>query len=209
MNQMLSVDEAVLAAISELEEYTGWKYVKSQRRLKKKCKDIELVIDFFTSKWNHSYEYVGINAEFSMVYKKLGKLPVQNTVAVYCFRPKEGNDTYWFDISSKDKLVSVIDILKCEIDQTALYFAGKLESDCESAVRELLEKHFDEYHVRLAFVAAILGDDAVVQKAHEIYDTLSDEERQQVEDYKNGAQTMAWMLNPSNLKYIIDNHLVN
>ena len=77
MNQMLSVDEAVLAAISELEEYTGWKYLKSQRCLKKKVKDIELTIDFFTSKWNHSYEYVGINAQFTMVYKKLGKLFIE------------------------------------------------------------------------------------------------------------------------------------
>ena len=42
MNQMLSVDEAVQAAISELEEYTGWKYLKSQRCLKKKVKDIEI-----------------------------------------------------------------------------------------------------------------------------------------------------------------------
>ena len=49
MNQMLSVDEAVQAAISELEEYTGWKYLKSQRCLKKKVKDIEITIDFFTS----------------------------------------------------------------------------------------------------------------------------------------------------------------
>lgn len=40
----LSVEETVQAVISELEEYTGWKYVKSQRRLKKKVKDIELSI---------------------------------------------------------------------------------------------------------------------------------------------------------------------
>ena len=209
MEQMLSVEEAVQTVFSELAEYTGWKFLKSQRCLKKKVNDIELVIDFFTSKWNHSYEYVGINAQFTMVYKKLGKLPVQNTVACYEYRPKEGDDTYWFDISSKDKLENVIDILKHEIDQTALHYARKLESDLEGAVRELLEKHFDEYNVKLAFVASILGPDSVVQKAHDIYDALSDVQRQQVEDYKNGDRTFCWMINPTNLKYIIDNHLVD
>ncbi len=40
----LSVEETVQTVISELEEYTGWKYLKSQRCLKKKVKDIELSI---------------------------------------------------------------------------------------------------------------------------------------------------------------------
>ncbi len=209
MEQMLSVEEAVQTVFSELAEYTGWKLLKSQRCLKKKVNDVELKIDFFTSKWNHSYEYVGINAQFTMVYKKLGKSPVQNSVACYEYRPKEGEDSYWFDISSKDKLEKVIDILKHEIDQTALHYASKLESDREDAARELLEKHFDEFNVKLAFVAAILGLDSVVQKAREIYDALSDVQRQQVEDYKNGDRTFCWMINPTNLKYIIDNHLVD
>lgn len=46
----LSVEETVQAVISELEEYTGWKYLKSQRCLKKKVKDIELSI-LYNAKW--------------------------------------------------------------------------------------------------------------------------------------------------------------
>ena len=108
MEKKLSVEEATNMVFSQLENYTGWKFLKSQRCLKKKIKDIELIILFYTSKWNQSYEYTGLNAEFVIVYKKLGKLPVQNHVAWYDYSPKTGDDTYWYDISTEDKLSLVI-----------------------------------------------------------------------------------------------------
>ena len=77
MDNLLSVEEATNTVYTSLEEFTGWKFLKSQRCLKKKIKDLELCIDFYTSKWNSSQEYVGLNADFKIVYKKLGKLPVQ------------------------------------------------------------------------------------------------------------------------------------
>ena len=39
--------------------------------------------------------------------------------------------------------------------------------------------------------------------------SLSEEEKQQIKDYRNGARTKQWMLNPSNLKFIVDNDYVN
>ena len=48
----LSVEEATSAVYSELELFTGWKFLKSQRCLKKKVGEVEFVINFFTSKWN-------------------------------------------------------------------------------------------------------------------------------------------------------------
>ena len=208
MDLRLSVEEATSTVYSELEEYTGWKFLKSQRCLKKKVGDLESVISFFTSKWNASHEYVGINADLRIVYKKLGKLLVQNVVASYGYRPKIGDDTYWYDISTKEKLDAVIKTLKSEIASTALQLAADMEKDKKEAVKTLLEKHFEDYHVKLEFAADVLGLNAIVQKAHSIVDALSDEERQDLSDYKNGKRTKTWMMNPTNLRFIADHNLM-
>ena len=50
--------------------------------------------------------------------------------------------------------------------------------------------------------------DTIVQKAHSIVDALSDEEKQDISDYKNGKRTKNWMLNPTNLRFIVDNNLM-
>lgn len=207
METKLSVEEATNIVFSQLENYTCWKFLKSQRCLKKKIRDIELIIFFYTSKWNHSYEYTGLNAEFVIVYKKLGKLPVQNHVAWVDYCPKTGDDTYWYDISTEDKLSSVIEELESEIDKTAIKISIQLEEDYESAIKDLLDNHFDEYHLKLDFVADILGMDSIIDKAHKIFTSLSDKEKQQVEDYLSGKMTSNWMYNPTNLKFIVDNKL--
>jgi len=208
MDLQLSVEEATSTVYSELEEFTGWKFLKSQRCMKKKAGDLEFVIHFFTSKWNVSYEYVGINADLRVVYKKFGKLPVQNVVASYGYHPKAGDDKYWYDISTKEKLDSVIKILKSEIESTALQLEEGMEKNKNEAVKSLFENHFEDYHVKLEFVADVLGMDAVVQKAHSIVDALSDEEKQEISDYKNGKRTKQWMINPTNLRFIADNNLM-
>ena len=205
MVQLLYVEEATDLAYTELEEFTGWKFLKSQRCLKRKIKDIELYIKFSTSKWNKSHEYVGLNADFEIVYRKLGKLPVQNTVAYYEYRPKTGDDLYWYDISGEEKLRTVINALEFEIKNTALKLTEQLENNMEKAIQALLDEGFEEYHVRLDFVADILGADAIKPRVKNIVMSLSDEEKQQIKDYRNGARTKKWMLNPTNLKYIVDN----
>lgn len=67
MGKLLSVEEAENTVYSALETFTGWKFLKSSRCLKKKVKDLEFRIHFFSSKWNKSYEYTGINAGFTIV----------------------------------------------------------------------------------------------------------------------------------------------
>ena len=205
MAQLLSVEEATNLVYTELEEFTGWKFLKSQRCLKRKIKDLELCIQFFTSKWNKSHEYTGLNACLEILYKKLGKLPVQNTVAFYEYHPKSGDDLYWYDISTEEKLRAAINALEYEIKNTALKLTEQLESNMEKAVQELIDENFEEYHVRLDFAADILGADAIKPRVENIVKSLSDDEKQQIKDYRNGARTKTWMLNPTNLKYIVDN----
>ncbi len=209
MEQLLSVEEATNIVYSSLEEFTGWKFLRSQRCLNKKIKDLELVINFFTSQWNKSHEYVGINADFRVIYKKLGKLPVQNVVASCAYHPRKGDDTYWYDISSKEKVITVMEILKSEIQKTALQLEGDIENDYREAIKNLFENHFDDCRVKLEFVADVLGVDAISLKAHSIFDALSDDEKQDIIDYKNGKLTRQWMYNPTNLKFIVDNNLMD
>ena len=76
------------------------------------------------------------------------------------------------------------------------------------AVKTLFEKHFEDYNVKLEYVADVLGMDAIVQKAHSIVDALSEEEKQEISDYKNGKRTKQWMMNPTNLRFIADHNLM-
>lgn len=62
-------------------------------------------------------------------------------------------------------------------------------------------------HVHLDFIAEHLGQEAIKDKAHQIYVGLSDEVKEQIVQYQNGARNKTWMLNRCNLKYIVDNDI--
>ncbi len=47
------------------------------------------------------------------------------------------------------------------------------------------------------------------QVPRSIFDALSDDEKQDIIDYKNGKLTRQWMYNPTNLKFIVDNNLMD
>ena len=61
--------------------------------------------------------------------------------------------------------------------------------------------------MHLDFVADNLGQEIIKDKAQQIYSELSDEEKEQVIQYQNGARNKSWMLNRCNLKYIVDNNI--
>jgi hypothetical protein len=83
------------------------------------------------------------------------------------------------------------------------------ENDPEAAVKTLLDEHFNEYDLRLDYASQILGKEAVKNAAQQIYDALSETQKQQVIQYLNGEKSAAWTLNRSNLRFIIDNRLVD
>lgn len=205
MKNLLSVEEAKTTLYSGLAEATGWKYLKSQNCLKKTVKDLVFEIDFFSSKWNVSYESVEVNADFILWCKTYGKLPVNNIVGGMSYRPENG---YWYDISTKEKLENVLEELTKIISETAVDLSIQFEKDYIKAVNKLLNSEFDKYDIRLDFIADKLGVSAIEEKVQEINDSISDEIKQQIIDYKNGARDMSWMLNRCNLKYIVDNNLV-
>ena len=212
MEYIFSVEEATQKLFTKLSEATGWKYLKSQRCLKKAVKDLVFQINFSSSKWNISYERVEVSAEFKLWCKSYGKLPVNNVIAMVSYYPEfcTSSGEHWYDISTEEKLLPAFEELNRKIQQTAGSLCAQFEQDYLGGVESLFQEHFDEYRVYLDFIADKLGmSPAIREKAQEIYDSLSDDMRQQVLAYQNGARNSFWMINRSNLKYIVDNNLMN
>lgn len=206
MDHIFSIDEAIEKLLTSLSEAIGWKYLKSQRCLKKAVGDLVFEIDFYSSKWNLSHERVEVNAGFSMWNKSYDKkLSVNSVTASMMYTAKDGGR---YDISTEDKLGKVFDELKERFGKTAIYLADMFERDRTEAAKKLLDEHFYEYNAHFDLLADILGTDAIKNKAQEFYDRLSADEKQQAVDYINGSRNKQWMLNRSNLRYIIDNGII-
>lgn len=212
MEYIFSVEEATQKLFAKLSESTGWKYLKSQHCLKKTVKDLVFQINFFSSKWNVSHERVEVSAEFKLWCKSYGKSPANNVIAMMSYCPEfcTSDNKRWYDISTEEKLLSAFDELNRKIQQTAGSLCAQFEQDYLEGVESLFWEHFDEYRVYLDFIADKLGmSPAIREKAQEIYNSLSDDIRRQVSEYQNGARNCVWMINRSNLKYIVDNNLIN
>ena len=203
MNNIMNVEDAKTRLIYELSTVTGFKYLKSGV-LKKTVKDIVFEINFFTSKWNVSGQSIEINADLRLVYKKYGKLPVDNVVASMSYNPADG---YWYDISTESQLLETRNILEQRFRETALDLVNRFECDYKSAIQYLFFEGFEKYNVHLDFIADNLGQEVIKGKAQQIYEELSDEVKEQVVQYQNGAKNKSWMLNRCNLKYIVDNEM--
>ncbi len=203
MNNILNVEDAKTRLIYELSTVTGFKYLKSGV-LKKTIKDIVFEINFFSSKWNASGQSIEINADLRLVYKKYGKLPVDNVIASMSYNSADG---YWYDISTERQLLETRNILEQKLRETALDLVNRFECDYKSAIQYLFFEGFEKYNVHLDFIADTLGQEVIKKKAQQIYDELSDEVKDQVIQYQNGARNKGWMLNRCNLKYIVDNNL--
>lgn len=205
MEAMFSIEEAMQKLLIGLSETTGWKYLKSQRCLKKVVKDLVFEINIFASKWNLSHRRVEVNAEFRLWCKNYGNLPVNNVIATISYHPDDGS---WYDISSDEKFRSAFEDLNNQIQKTAVNLCTQFEQDYLVAVESLLNDYFDEYNVYLDFITDKLGISVIQNKVREIYNGISDEMRRQALAYQNGARDKAWMINRSNLKYIMDNDLL-
>ena len=203
MSNILNVEDAKTRLIYVLSIITGFKYLKSGV-LKKTVKDIVFEINFFTSKWNVSGQSIEINADLRLVYKKYGKLPVDNVVASMSYNPADG---YWYDISTESQLLETRNILEQRFRETALDLVNRFECDYKSAIQYLFFEGFEKYNVHLDFIVDNLGQEVIKGKAQQIYEELSDEVKEQVVQYQNGAKNKSWMLNRCNLKYIVDNEM--
>lgn len=200
----LSIENAENTLLSAIANELGFQYLKSKKSLKKVIKDLVFVIDFYMCKWNKAGDKIEVNAGFHIYNKKYGKLPAESVVASKMYKPK---DKEWYDITSKEKLSEVIKELSNTLKDEVLSLFLRFEKDYAEAVEFLLSEKFEEFNVYLDFVAGTLGKYAILQQAEQISSVFSDDIRAQIEEYRKGVRNKKWMLNRSNIKYIVDNNL--
>ncbi len=216
--EMMKVEEAQEKLYAALAEATSFKYLKSQKCLKKVVNDLVFEIDFFSSKWNKSYEIIDIEASFVLMNKKYGKERVNCVVASKSFCPKSG----WYDISTQRKLENTFNDLRINFKEI-VDLCNRFEEDFLLAVEYLYNNLFDEYNVAIDFIVDNLGVDKSMNKIKEIYLNIPVKERETYKKIekelntklKNGDMTClkmdglkTWMCNRSNWKYIMDNKFI-
>lgn len=204
-DNFLSIEDAETILLSSIANELGFQYYKSKKRLKKTVKDLVFVLDFYSCKWNKAGYKVEVNAGFHIYNKKYGKIPIDSVIASKMYKPK---DKEWYDITTEEKLekviIELIDIFKVEIQSLYLRF----ERNYIEAVEYLFEEKFDEFNVYLDFVADTLGKDAILHKVKQISSNFTDDIKAQIYEYRKGIRNKKWMLNRSNIKYIVDNNLI-
>lgn len=200
----LSIEDAESTLLSAIANELGFQYLKSKKSLKKVIKDLVFVIDFYMCKWNKVGDKIEVNAGFHIYNKKYGKLPAESVVASKMYKPR---DKEWYDITSEEKLSEVIKELSNTLKDEVLGLFLRFEKDYDEAVEFLLREKFEEFNVYLDFVADTLGEYTILQQAEQISSVFSDDIRVQIEEYRKGVRNKKWMLNRSNIKYIVDNNL--
>lgn len=202
----MSIDEALTFLFSSIAKELDFEYYKSNKCLKKAFKNLNFVLNFYSNKWNKAGESIEINVGFSIYNKEYGKLPAESVIASKMYKPK---DKEWYDVTTKEKLDKVISSLGNNLKEEIgnLYF--RFENNYIEAVEYLFKEKFNEFNVYLDFVADNLGKDRILDKAKEIYTNLSDDILVQIDEYKKGVRNKTWMLNRNNIKYIVDNNLIN
>lgn len=205
--EMLSVEDATSALYNQIAKNIGWKFLKSKKCFKKTIQDLVFEIQFHCSKWNESYKNVEVQCECQMWCKKFDKtLNVKSQVGYYEFVPKAGT---WWNISDKNSLQRTAEQLCEQIQNIVIPLSECFERDFTMAAKHLLDDEiFELFHIRFEFIAFYAGKDFITEKAKVFYQALPETIHQQVKDYRKGSREQEWMLNPCNLKYIVDNHIV-
>lgn len=107
----------------------------------------------------------------------------------------------WWDISTESRLTETREQLKTAIMTYAVGLCREFEDNYVEATKKLMDDGiFDAYHIRLSFIASQLGNEYIAERAKSIYDSLNDNFRQQVSDYKQGDRSKMWMINPNNMR---------
>ncbi len=200
------VNETISLFISKLSETTGYKYLKSSRSLKKTIGQMVFEVIFFSSKWNDDNN-IEINADFRVSYKKFGALStIHSIVASKSF---QNDKEYWYDISSKDKFEETLKFFEMELQTTAVDLSDRFNKDFKDGCQYLLEEKFNEYNVFFDFLIDVLGEERVMYRVNEFVEQLNESDMQQIADYKEGVKNKTWMLNRSNMRFVVENGYIN
>ena len=133
--KVLTVVEAQEKLYTSLSEHTEWKFLKSQRCLRKKVGNIIFDISFYSSKYNVSGEHIEANCEFLFWNREFDKnCNVTSKIGFIFFQPEAD---YWYDISTETKLNAAIEDIKRKIDVYVIPLVKRFEADYFDAMTYL------------------------------------------------------------------------
>ena len=134
-DMIFTVAEAQEKLYASLSAYTGWKFIKSQRCLRKRIGNVVFDISFYSSKYNASGECIEANCEFEFWNAQFDKsCTVNSKIGFVSFQP---SNAYWYDISTEVKLTIAVDDIKKKIDAYAIPLVNRFEGDYSNAINYL------------------------------------------------------------------------
>ena len=75
--------------------------------------------------------------------------------------------------------------------------------------RETMSEKVNEYNVFFDFLIDVLGEERVMYRVNEFVEQLNGSDMQQIADYKEGVKNKTWMLNRSNMRFVVENGYIN
>lgn len=207
-NKKFTVDEAIQTFLRQLSERTGWKYLKSGKCVKKVIGKLVFEIRLYSSKWNLSKEKVEIQCECQMWSKDFDKTcNVKSGVGYYKIIISEDD---WWDITTEERLSQVLEKVMDNLKESVLPLSDLFEDNFEKAAVLLGSKEYiNKYRVKFKFIDLIAGREYITEVATDYYDSLPEAMKEDSIRYINGARDRSWMINPSNLRYIIDQKIIS
>ncbi len=200
IDRKLSVQEAKETLFKHIGDVCcNFKFLKSRNCFKAVVGYFVFELQFYFNAHNYSYEYIGVECDFNLWYKKFGK---ECNVDTYVTGHSYRFDESWFEITTTKELDIACKVLEEEISNTMIKIYKLFETGVETAVLELF-KNYDSQPLALDVVADVLGKEIILDKAKEIYSRIPKDE---IETYLDQAKNKnkAWMINRCDMKYVMD-----
>ena len=199
-----SAKEYIDLFICEINDEIQWKYVKSCSELKKQIGDIVFHINFYSSKYNNLNTQIEIRSDCSVCCRAYDKIPgVDPYILGY---PLLEDHEYWWDITNDNREKIKSEIVS-EIKTKIIPLAEALEADFSSGLQALASSgEYQRYWNSLMFFDEYLGRDEAIEIAQTYVAQFTDADRHLTRQYLKGENAL---INEHNLKYLIDNNLVD
>lgn len=201
----ISVKEYIDSFINDINNEVNWKYLKSSRKLKKQIGDIVFEINFYSSKYNGVDSHVEIRSECRVWCRKYDKsLTINSSIANISFLT---NKEYWWDITGEKKRNAILQLLLQEINAKVISFTSEMETDFNNGLLNLIYDHgFSAHSNSIQLLDELLGREEALKAANEYAKAFTRAEQNTLKRFISGESDLA---NEKNLRYMIDNHLIN
>lgn len=202
---MCAIKEYIDSFINDINQEINWNQLKSRKQLKKIIHDLVFQIDFYSSKFNNMDSHIEIRSECRIWYKKYDKsLTVNSSIANIAFLEENG---YWWDITGKDKREIVLRSIIGEIKAKVIPVTDELENNFNNGLLQLIYSYgFIPYNNSIQLIDELAGREEAIKAANEYSNKFTKAEKNLIKRFLNGEINL---VNEKNLRYIIDNHLIN